>query len=74
MLLKFNRDTELRVVGFGVYQPGKIIEVSDELGKTMLETGYFDEIEEEKEIKIIKRKKSKRKGVEKLCQSDREDI
>ena len=62
MKLQFNRDTELWVVGYGVHQPKKIIEVSNELGKTMLETGYFDEIKEEKEIKIIKRKKSKKKG------------
>jgi len=61
MRLKFNRDTELWVVGFGVHQPKKIVEVSEEMGKMMIETGYFDEIKEEK-IKIKKRKKSKKKG------------
>ena len=61
MKLKFNRNTELWVVGYGVYQPKKIVEVSKELGKMMIRTGYFDEIKEEKEIKIkIKRKKSKK--------------
>jgi len=44
MLLKFNRNIELEVVGFGVYQPKKEIEVNEELGRTMLNTGYFDEI------------------------------
>ena len=63
MKLKFNRNTELWVVGYGIYQPKKIVEVSEELGKMMLGTGYFDEIKEEKKIKVkIKRKKSKKKG------------
>jgi len=60
MKLKFNRNTELWVVNYGVFQPKKEIEVSEELGKMMLGTGYFDEVKE-KEIKI-KRKKSKKKG------------
>ena len=60
MKLRFNRNNELEIVDFGVYQPKKEIEVNEELGKIMLETGYFDKIEEKKEIKI---KKSKKKGV-----------
>ena len=68
MRLKFNRNTKLWVVGYGVHQPKKIVEVSEELGKMMIETGYFDEIKEKKvKIKIIKRKKSKKKGSDKKC-------
>ena len=53
MRLKFNRDRELEIVGFGVFSPGWKGEVKDELAKEMLKTGYF------KEIKI---KKTKKKG------------
>ena len=63
MKLKYNRDIELEVVGIGIFQPNVVITISDESGaKKYLDTGYFDEIKEE-EIKI-KRKKSKKKGVD----------
>ncbi|GAI73873.1 unnamed protein product [marine sediment metagenome] len=58
MKLKYNRNSELEIVGFGVYSPGWKDEVEDNLGKKMLDTGYFDEVKE----KEIKRKKSKKKG------------
>ena len=63
MKLQFNQDIELWVVGFGVHQPKKIVEVNKEMGKMMIETGYFDEIKE-KEIKV-KIKKSKKKDYDK---------
>ncbi len=61
MLLKFNRNSELEIVGLGVYSPGWKDEVKDELGKKMLDTGYFDLVKERKR----KVKKSKKKGVDK---------
>ena len=64
MLLKYNRNSELEVVGLGIFQPDQFVVVGDEeKAKKYLDTGYFDEIKE-KEIKI-KRKKSKKKGVDK---------
>ena len=61
MILKYNRNSELEIVGFGVYSPGWKDEVEDELGKKMLDTGYFDLVKERKR----KVKKSKKKGVDK---------
>ena len=63
MLLKFNRDNELEVIGFGVFQPGQLVMVVDEKAKnSYLDSGYFDEV---KEVKIkVKEKKSKKKGVD----------
>ena len=59
MRLKYNKDTELWIQGFGIHNPqDKPFEVDEERGKKMLETGYFDEIK--------KRKKSKKKGSDKL--------
>ena len=64
MLLKYNRDTELEVVGLGVFEPGQFVVADDPAkSKKYLDSGYFDEIKE-REIKI-KRKKSKKKGVDK---------
>jgi len=58
MILKYNRNSELEIVGLGVYSPGWKGEVEDESGKKMLETGYFDEIKERK-LKNLKRKELK---------------
>ena len=61
MKLKYNRDTELEIVGIGIFQPNQFVVVGDEnRAKKYLETGYFDEIKETK-IKT-KIKKSKKKG------------
>ncbi len=50
---------ELWIQGFGIHNPqDKPFEVNEERGKKMLETGYFNEIK--------KRKKSKKKGDDKL--------
>ena len=62
MLLKYNRKTELEVVGLGVFQPGQFIVVGDEeKAKKYLDSGYFDLVKEKKR----KIKKSKKKGVDK---------
>jgi len=62
MLLKFNRDTELEVVGLGIFQPNEFVVVGDEeKAKKYLDTGYFDLVKEKKR----KVKKSKRKGADK---------
>ena len=62
MLLKYNRDTELEVVGLGVFKPGQFVVVGDEeKAKKYLDTGYFDLVKERKR----KIKKSKKKGVDK---------
>ena len=62
MLLKYNRDIELEVVGLGVFQPDQFVVVGDkDKAKRYLDTGYFDEVKEKKR----KVKKSKKKGVDK---------
>jgi len=62
MKLKFKGIDERWIVGFGVYRPGEIREIKDNiLSKSMLETGYFDLVKEKKR----KVKKSKKKGVDK---------
>ena len=59
MKLKFKGIDERWIVGFGVYRPGEIREIKDNiLSKSMLETGYFDLVKEKKR----KVKKSKKKG------------
>ncbi|MBA7553787.1 hypothetical protein ES705_46386 [subsurface metagenome] len=64
MLLKFNRDTELEVVGLGIFKPDEFVVTDDETrAKKYLDSGYFDEVKERK--KKIKVKKSKMKGVDK---------
>ena len=69
MKLKFKGIDQRWIVGFGVYRPGEIREIKDNiLSKSMLETGYFDEI---KEIKI--KKKFKKKGAEKSWDKVQED-
>ncbi len=62
MLLKFNRDTELEVVGLGVFKPNEFVVVDDEKkAKKYLDSGYFDLVKEKKR----KVKKSKKKGADK---------
>ena len=58
MLLKFNRNTELEVVGLGVFQPNEFVVVGDEeKAKRYLDTGYFDLVKEKKrKVKKLKRK------------------
>ncbi len=57
MLLKYNRDTELEVVGLGIFQPNQFVIVEDEeKAKKYLDSGYFDEIKERKK-KIKKKRK-----------------
>ena len=69
MKLKFKGIDERWIVGFGVYRPGEIREIKDNiLSKSMLETGYFNEIKERK----IK-KKFKKKGADKLWDKVQED-
>ena len=64
MLLKFNCNTELEIVGLGAFEPGEFVVVGDEeKAKKYLDTGYFDLVKEKKrELKV---KKSKKKGVDK---------
>ena len=62
MLLKFNRDMELEVVGLGIFKPNKFVIVDDPVrAKKYLDSGYFDLVKERKR----KVKKSKKKGVDK---------
>ena len=62
MLLKFNRKTELEIVGLGVFEPGQFVGADDETrAKKYLDTGYFDKVKERKR----RVKKSKKKGVDK---------
>ena len=57
MLLKFNRDMELEVVGLGIFQPNQFVVVGDEeKAKRYLDSGYFDEVKERKK-KIKKKRK-----------------
>ena len=62
MLLKFNRNTELEVVGLGVFEPGQFVVADDPArAKKYLDSGYFDLVKERKR----RVKKSKKKGVDK---------
>ena len=62
MLLKYNRDTELEVVGLGVFEPGQFVVTDDPArSKKYLDSGYFDLVKEKKR----RVKKSKKKGVDK---------
>jgi len=62
VLLKFNRKTELEVVGLGIFNPNKFVVINDEAkAKKYLDTGYFDLVKERKE----KVKKSREEGVDK---------
>ena len=61
MLLKFNKNTELEILGIGTFIPGQFVVTDDEArAKKYLDSGYFEIIKEKK-----KRKKSKKKGVDK---------
>ncbi len=63
MKLKYNRGSELEVVGFGIFKPKAIVTIDDDLEiKRYLDSGYFDEIKERK-VKI-KSKKYKGRGGE----------
>ena len=62
MLLKFNRNIELEVVGLGTFEPNEFVVTDDEAkAKKYLDSGYFDLVKEKKR----KVKKSKKKGVDK---------
>lgn len=58
MLLKYNRDIELEIVGLGIFQPNQFIVVGDEeKAKKYLDSGYFDLVKEKKrKVKKLKRK------------------
>jgi len=58
MLLKYNRNSELEVVGFGIFQPDQFVVVGDEeKAKKYLDSGYFDLVKEKKKkVRKIKRK------------------
>jgi len=62
MLLKYNRNSELEVVGLGTFKPNEFVVTDDEAkAKKYLDSGYFDLVKEKKR----KVKKSKKKGVDK---------
>ena len=64
MLLKYNRNSELEVVGFGVFQPNQFVVVGDkEKAKKYLDSGYFDLAKEKKrKVKKLIRKELKNNG------------
>ena len=62
MLLKFNKNTELEILGIGTFKPGEFVVTDDEArAKKYIDSGYFDLVKEKKK----KTKKSKKKGVDK---------
>ena len=62
MLLKFNKNTELEIIGIGIFKPGQFVVADDPArAKKYLDSGYFDIVKEKKK----KPKKSKKKGVDK---------
>lgn len=67
MLLKYNRDSELEVVGIGIFTPNQFVVVGDEeKAKRYLDSGYFDKIEEKKiEKKPEKKRKEFKKYIDK---------
>jgi len=64
MILKYNRKTELEVVGLGVFKPNEFVVTDDESkAKKYLESGYFDLVKEKKrKVKKLKRKELKNNG------------
>jgi len=63
MMLRFNRNDELEIVGIGVFSPGDFVVADDEArAKKYIDSGYFDLVKE----KEAKARKSKKKGVDKL--------
>jgi len=61
MLLKYNRDTELEIVGIGIFEPGQTMPIeNDNQAYKYIKTGYFDLVKEK--VNIKKSKKSKKKG------------
>ena len=67
MLLKYNRTSELEIVGIGIFTPNQFVVVGDEeKAKRYLDSGYFDEVKKVKiKAKVKKEKKSKKKGDDK---------
>jgi len=66
MKLRYNRDTELEVVGLGIFKPEQVIIIGDENEtkiRNYLDSGYFDLVQEKK--KKLKVRKSKKKGDDK---------
>jgi len=62
MILRYNRKTELEIVGLGVFKPNEFVVTDDESkAKKYLDTGYFDLVKEKKR----KVKKFKKKGADK---------
>ena len=60
MKLKYNRNSELEVVGLGIFKPNEFVVIDNEArAKKYLDSGYFDEIKERKSKRKVK--KSKRK-------------
>ena len=72
MILKYNKNTELEIIGIGIFGPGDVVVIDDDVlkAKKYLDTGYFDLVKEKKK----RVKKSKKKGVDKLCHKDHVDI
>jgi len=61
MLLKYNRDIELEIVGIGIFEPGQTMPIeNDNQAYKYIKTGYFDLVKEK--VNIKKSKKSKKKG------------
>lgn len=60
MILKFNRNSPLEIIGIGIFGANDFVSINDEVrAKRYLDSGYFDLVKERK------RKKSKKKGVDK---------
>jgi len=60
--LRYNRNSELEVVGLGVFKPNEFVVTDDPIRvKKYLDSGYFDLVKERKR----KVRKSKKKGVDK---------
>jgi len=60
MILKFNKNTELEIIGIGIFAPGDSVIADDPVkAKKYLDSGYFDL------AKGKKVKKSKKKGDDK---------
>lgn len=61
MLLKYNRDIKLEIVGIGIFAPDQIVSIeNDDQAYKYIKTGYFDLVKEK--VNIKKSKKSKKKG------------
>ena len=60
MILKYNRNSPLEIIGIGIFGPGDFVVADDPAkAKKYIDTGYFDIVKEKKKKKSKKSKKER---------------